>query len=711
MKKIIRNIIAAASFLTTFAVSSCIEEQAITPQPAENEPVILRFTATLADQQPATRLDYTESGKALKAVWNSEDQFVANAQPTTLSYVYTFDLVEGAGTATGVFECGSRTSIYLPENLSSNAWTLYFPGSKIRCEKEYLDFSYTNQVQKGNGSLKHLDEYHTIRHKCTDGSNESSTGFIDEFIDFSDETSEESACMRISLANLPSVTPTEVSLKYSAPSGQSSYCFYTYNVLRNWWSDGSFQPNTSATDKISIRLEEFEPCTEAKVYIMMSNNPVELKAGGSLDIAVKCKEGKIYTCRKTLKSDATLEGGKMHSISGSTWTESVSENIDGFDDPEGGIIVLQEASKGNGTDIVIMGDGFSKPHFGNGGNYDKVMRQAYDDFFSIEPFASLKDYFNVYYINAVSEDDHDAQPLMNGAIQGTANTVFGTQFTENSTSIKGDNNAARSYAAQAIRHKGGKGGKPVDEEEATSRANSSLMIVMVNVACHAGTCTISYSTSNDYCKESSVAYSALSTDAESRRLTLIHEAGGHGFGKLADEYSGQSITQFSTSSWNNLIQLHNSGLYRNINEHWNEVEKADGWQKDLRDTYTDESNVYWSDLLVNDPYGYKTSEGLGIYRGAYTYDNLYCRPTINSAMRDQFADNGKFFNAISRWAIWYRLMRLTGSTSATDFKSSLSDFIKFDETINIRMAVSAQGRGFETKSLLPLAPPVLEEVE
>ena len=141
------------------------------------------------------------------------------------------------------------------------------------------------------------------------------------------------------------------------------------------------------------------------------------------------------------------------------------------------------------------------------------------------------------------------------------------------------------------------------------------------------------------------------------------------------------------------------------------MEKADGWTKNLRDTYTDESNVYWSDLLVNDPYGYKTSEGLGIYRGAYTYDNLYCRPTINSAMRDQFADNGKFFNAISRWAIWYRLMRLTGSTSATDFKSSLSDFIKFDETINIRMAVSAQGRGFETHSLLPLAPPVLEEVE
>lgn len=710
MKKIIRNIAIAASALATFAVSGCIEEQALTPQSAESEPVILRFTATLADPQPATRLDYIESGKALKAVWNSEDQFVANASPSSLDYVYTFDLVEGAGTATGVFECGSRTAIYLPENLTSNAWTLYFPGSKIRCEKEYLDFSYTNQVQKGNGSLEHLDEYHTIRHQCTDGSKESASGFLDEFIDFSDETSEESSCMRISLSNLPSVTPTEVSLKYTAPSGESSYCFSTYNVLGSWWSDGSFQSNTSATDKISIRLEEFKPCTEAKVYIMMSNNPVVLKAGGSLAISVKCKEGKLYTCSKTLKADATLAGGRLHNISGSSWTESVAENIDGFDNPEDGIVVLQEASKGNGTDIIIMGDGFSKTHFGNGGNYDKVMRQAYEDFFSIEPYSSLKEYFNVYYINAVSEDDHDAEPLMNGAIQGTANTVFSTTFTENSTSITGDNNVALSYAMQAIRQKGGKGGTECsDEDEINRRANSSLMIVMVNVACHAGTCSMSYSSGTDYCAESSVAYSALSFNAEGCRLTLIHEAGGHGFGKLADEYGGYKINGFSTADWNNLINLHSYGLQRNVNEHWTAEEKADGWGVDFRDTYTDESNVYWSELL-SQSYGYTASEGLGIYRGARTYDNLYCRPTDNSIMRDQFTENGNFFNAISRWAIWYRLMRLTGSISSTDFKSSLNEFIAFDRTLDIDMN-SAMTRSSGTEGLLPLAPPVLVEVE
>ena len=80
-------------------------------------------------------------------------------------------------------------------------------------------------------------------------------------------------------------------------------------------------------------------------------------------------------------------------------------------------------------------------------------------------------------------------------------------------------------------------------------------------------------------------------------------------------------------------------------------------------------------------------------------------------MRDQFATNGNFFNAISRWTIWYRLMKLTGSTSATDFKSSLNEFIAFDNTLTIDMSSSAMTRSSDTEGLLPLAPPVLKEVE
>lgn len=705
MKRITRNLIIAASFITSFVLSGCTEEKPAA-LPESDEEVTWRITASLDDSEPDTRLDYFESGKALKAYWSSEDQIVANAQPSSSYYVYTFSLKEGEGTSTGVFECTSRTSDYLPENLITNAWTIYFPGSKIRCEKDYLDFSYTNQVQKGNGSLEHLQDYHTIRLMCTDGTNATECVFDNAFIDFSGDGHTESSCMKFNLSGLPSITPTEVALEYSAPAGGYSSCFYLYNVINEFW--GSTQPNYSTSNKISIRLEDFEPCSEATVYMMMSNRPVYLQAGGTLTIHVKSKEGKLYSCSKTLKSDAILEGGRLHKISGSSWTESVVENIDGFDNPEEGIVVLQEATKGDGTDIIIMGDGFDKTHFGSAGDYDKIMRKAYNDFFSVEPYTSLKEYFNVYYINAVSSEDHDAEPSqsLNGATQGDASTIFSTQFTPNTTSITGDDNATRTYAAQAIRKKGGKNGSEcTDEDEISSRVNSSLIMVMVNVKCHAGTCSISYNFATDYCAVSSVAYTALSTSEEMRRWTLIHEAGGHGFGKLSDEYGDNRITSFSTTEWDYLIRQHNSGIYRNINEHWTADEKADGWKDDFRDTYTDESNVYWSDLL-DASYGYTTSEGLGIYRGGKTYSNLFCRPTKNSVMRNQFDTDGHYFNAISRWAIWYRLMRLTNSTTAQSFQESLDDFIAFDNKLTIEKN-SALTKSCDTEGLLPLATPVL----
>lgn len=703
MKRITRNLIIAAYFITSFVLSGCTEEKPAA-LPESDEEVTWRITASLEDSEPATRLDYFESGKALKAYWSSEDQIVANAQPSSSYYVYTFSLKEGEGTSTGVFECTSSTSDYLPENLITNAWTIYFPGSKIRCEKDYLDFSYTNQVQKGNGSLEHLQDYHTIRLMCIDGTDATECVFDNAFIDFSGDGHTESSCMKFNLSGLPSITPTEVALEYSAPAGGYSSCFYLYNVINEFW--GSTQPNYSTSNKISIRLEDFEPCSEATVYMMMSNRPVYLQAGGTLTIHVKSKEGKLYSCSKTLKSGAILEGGRLHKISGSSWTESVVENIDGFDNPEEGIVVLQEATKGDGTDIIIMGDGFDKTHFGSAGDYDKIMRKAYNDFFSVEPYTSLKEYFNVYYINAVSAEDHDAKPLQNGATQGDASTIFSTQFTPNTTSITGDDNATRTYAAQAIRKKGGKNGSEcTDEDEISSRVNSSLIMVMVNVECHAGTCSISYNFATDYCAVSSVAYTALSTSEEMRRWTLIHEAGGHGFGKLSDEYGDNRITSFSTIEWDYLIRQHNSGIYRNINEHWTADEKKDGWDNDFRDTYTDESNVYWSDLL-DASYGYTTSEGLGIYRGGKTYSNLFCRPTNNSVMRNQFDTDGHYFNAISRWAIWYRLMRLTNSTTAQSFKESLDDFIAFDNKLTIEKN-SALTKSCDTEGLLPLATPVL----
>ena len=711
MERTIRKIMIDISLIASFALSGCTEEP-IQQESVLNENFSFRITASLPGTDPDTRLDYYESGKALKAYWSSNDQISASFNPSVEDCTFILNLVDGAGTSTGVFETTDLVYGLTPESIPSYAWTLYFPGNLIKGEEDYLNFSYTGQVQKGSGNTDHLKNYHTIRHMCSDGSYESLTSFKEAFIDFSGENNDESSCMKIKLVNLPSITPVNVALDYTAPAGSESNVFYLYNFIKSYWS-GNYEANSSKSHKISIDLEDFGPSTDATIYLMMSNHPVEMEAGGKLTISVKSDDDKLYTCTRTLKSDVTLQGGCLHSISGSSWNVSETYDYDGLENPEKGIFVLQEASKGNGIDIIIMGDGFSNSHFGENGNYDKIMRQAYEDFFSIEPYASMKDYFNVYYINAVSVDDHDAIPQENGAIQGTANTVFSTEFTPGSTSIRGNNDLVKEYAKQVIRYKGGSGGTVCnDEEEVYSRVNESLMIVMINVDCYAGTCSITYSTNNrnDYCPYSSVAYTSLCTSDELRRLTVIHEAGGHGFGKLADEYGGYIYTKFSTSEWNKLDAFHTYGMYRNVNRHWGVEERNQGWSFSGTIEDTTEENVYWSDLL-DAQYDYKQNEGLGIYWGAYTFDHFYCRATDNSVMRNQFIENGQFFNAISRWAIWYRLLSLAGESPSSDFKSSLEEFISFDSSLNISQTTAVQTRSCNTDGLLPLAPPVLIAVD
>lgn len=715
--KLFKKALIYSSAVMAMIISSCSMME--TPQLPEYEQEVIESTQIyrihvgLHGAGADTRLSYQEAtveGKnVMKTLWSEGDALTANASPGSETDVYTFIITEGIGTGTGVFECEVDQGRTLPDNLTSNAWTIYYPGS-IQGEQDYFDMTYTGQTQDGNGSTDHLKNYHSLRLSIGE-----KVSFSDSYIDLSGENLNESMCMKFNLSGLPSgIIPTRIELTNIASDGSSTDLFYTHNYLTRWWSGAV--PDKTKTNTMSLDLKGFEETSSVTAYMMLSNASITVAGGSKLKVTVTASDGSRYYCEKSVGADVTLKGGTMNSITCSSWTEAGT--IDGFDDPANGIVVLQEATSGNGTDIVIMGDGFAATaeHFGEGGDYKTIMTQAYNDLFSVEPFKTLKPYFNVYYINAVSEQDHDAKPYydtnrnQNGATQGSASTRFNTQFTPGATTITGNNDLAIDYAAQAIKSKGGKNGASCDEQTAVTRANKALIMVMVNVECHAGTCSMAWTedTQNDYGNAYSVAYTALGNSAEQRRWTTIHEAGGHGFGKLADEYGGYQFTSFNTSLWNDLDTKHGYGLYRNVNMHWTE-EESKNWNSSLSNTYTDESNVYWSDLLA-DTYGYKTSEGLGIYKGGFTYEHLFCRPTDNSIMRNQFGTNGQFFNAASRWAIWYRLMKLTGSTSKTQFNESLEDFITFDKTVRITMSepqTKGSDIGIADENFIPTAPPVL----
>lgn len=315
---------------------------------------------------------------------------------------------------------------------------------------------------------------------------------------------------------------------------------------------------------------------------------------------------------------------------------------------------LQTASEGNGINVVLMGDAFSDRQIADG-TYEKVMQQAADAFFSEEPYASFRDMFNVYYVNAVSKNE--------GYVDG-GETIFSGTFG-GGTHVMGNDELCMKYAQTAFNF-------------TNEQMQDVLIVVMMNSTAYAGTCYMYYNTgyTSDYGRGTSVAYFPIGTSYEDLATILHHEAGGHGFAKLNDEYAYEYMGMIPES------EIHNEQIMR---ENY-------GWGKNT-DYISDPARVYWSKFITDSRYA---SENIGVYEGACTYWTGAYRPTENSIMND----NTGGFNAPSREAIYYRIHKLAYGESWTyDYE----DFVNWDLNQRARSRVSVVPQ----KKYPPTAPPVI----
>ena len=165
-----------------------------------------------------------------------------------------------------------------------------------------------------------------------------------------------------------------------------------------------------------------------------------------------------------------------------------------------------------------------------------------------------------------------------------------------------------------------------------------------------------HNTSKDYGNGNALAYFSLCGDDALFANLLIHEAAGHGFGKLGDEYF---------SSGNGAITNY---FYYEIKdfEQW-------GWFKNIDATVGDaltSQTIKWKHFLSDSRYA-----GLvGIYEGAYSFPQNAYRPSDNSIMRHVKESDGKF-NAPSREAIYYRIHKLAYGDS---WSYQFEDFATWD---------------------------------
>lgn len=104
---------------------------------------------------------------------------------------------------------------------------------------------------------------------------------------------------------------------------------------------------------------------------------------------------------------------------------------------DGEVEILQTHTEGQGIKLVLMGDGFLDTEMVSGGKYETIMRKAMECFFSVEPYKSLRKYFDVVSINVSKYDGIGTE------------TAFSTNFVGGAI-IDGDVPKIEKYAAKAL---------------------------------------------------------------------------------------------------------------------------------------------------------------------------------------------------------------------------------------------------------------------
>lgn len=302
---------------------------------------------------------------------------------------------------------------------------------------------------------------------------------------------------------------------------------------------------------------------------------------------------------------------------------------------------LQTASEGNGIPIIIMGDGFTQQEI-NDGLYADVMDKACENIFTEEPVKSLRDYFDVYAVTAVSK----SKDFTSGN-----NTVFSCKLEGGgSTAIEGNDKVIQTYA-RYVRN---------------VNLNDVLVIVILNTRVHAGTTYMYFNDENHEGLDFAIAYcpTIKGLESEDFRQVLTHEAVGHGFAKLDDEYA---YDRMGTIPVDKIAEV--------------KLFQAQGWMQNV-DFTSDPSKVLWSEFIRDSRYG---SEGLGVFEGACTYIKGAYRPSVESMMNS----NKTPFNAPCRKEIYDRVIK-----RGKGYTPAYEEFVAFD-----MLHKPQQIRGFRARAV------------
>jgi hypothetical protein len=284
---------------------------------------------------------------------------------------------------------------------------------------------------------------------------------------------------------------------------------------------------------------------------------------------------------------------------------------------DGQVITYLKSDKAKDVPLIFMGDGFTSAQMGFGGRYEQVMTAFVAGLFDVEPFKSYKEYFSVYIVVAVSNEEGVATP------DHPVDNVFDTRIEYGS--INANSDAMIRYA-----------------EKVEFTGDVGAVVLLGNSIYGFGT---SNADSAPVWRNGAFARVCAMQDGHFDIPAFIHEL-AHAFAYLSDEYL-MTDEEPTESDKQGLAEQHAKGQRLNL-------------------SYTDDpARVPWAHLLNHPNYSY-----VGIIEGAIHSTGAWRSEgggIMNSIVDyPEYGVTGPYFNAISREMIVKRIKAMAGEEYSFD---------------------------------------------
>ena len=366
--------------------------------------------------------------------------------------------------------------------------------------------------------------------------------------------------------------------------------------------------------------------------------------------------------------------------------------------------------------IAVIPDGFTREQMNT---YELLAKSGIDALFNTEPYKSYANRFNVYILKVASRESGASVTDGNGNVITPVDTYFGSKWGEDTYSdMTADLDKAYQFVTENC----------PDIVNGIHTINEVPVLMIINDSRYGGHCfsrsdggalamvpftyngerirwaypdiepvnddplptPVTQSMLQEYYHSTpSGTISELGSSIGDWRNTIIHEFGGHAFGRLADEYWSNTMLTYTNSN----VSGHSWPVQFGLNVGNNPT--AVPWKGLLLDNL--------ANLISRDSrYG-----RIGTFQGGDTYTFGRWRSEKVSCM----IDNRMYFSAWQRYLIVQRIFSLSSDLASFTYASWLSRDVPFDpvreSTSSPIMGIDAAGPVHEAG---PLPPPMMIEM-